>query len=92
MRTYALRTIKSERKYTFNLRSRVQYFSGSHTFSLTATSKIGCLPESSLQSETKIEPELRLMYVLNYTYGYVMLLTAQICYEHNIMITSKDKP
>ena len=37
-------------------------FSGSHTFSLTATAKIGfALPAGMLlQSETKIEPDLRL--------------------------------
>ena len=41
-------------------------FSGSHTFSLTAAAKIGlyfrfaCPPESNFQSETKIEPDLRL--------------------------------
>ena len=40
-------------------------FSGSHTFSLTATAKIEifvspCPPECNFQSETKIEPDLRL--------------------------------
>ena len=42
-------------------------FGSSHTFSLTATAKswaslfvLPCLPECYLQSETKIEPDLRL--------------------------------
>ena len=48
-------------------RDQDQYFSGSHTFSPTATAKSWaslfvspCPPECYLKSETKIEPDLRL--------------------------------
>ena len=54
-----------------------------HTFSLTATAS-PCPPECNFQSETKIEPDLRLLVCLSQILFFILSL------DNDVMATSKN--